>query len=115
MYAQIVVCAQILTCTNVFTLSKCKFDVCGDYRAILIKGIMKFCPCNIFSAVKTLKITLDFFYLFVFLIFAQNIDRGIHDRALREPPVEAVLTTNHHLSFEAKIRKVGIPLHTPVM
>ena len=37
----------------------------------------------------------------IFLIFAQNI--------------EAVLTSTHNLCFEAKIRKIGIPLHTPVL
>ena len=38
----------------------------------------------------------------IFLIFAQNI-------------AEAVLTSTHNLCFEAKIRKIGIPLHTPVL
>ena len=36
-----------------------------------------------------------------FLIFAQNI--------------EAVLTSTYNLCFRAKIRKIGIPLHTPVL
>ena len=39
----------------------------------------------------------------IFLIFAQNID------------CEAVLTSTHNLCFGAKIRKIGIPLHTPVL
>ena len=38
----------------------------------------------------------------IFLMFAQNID-------------EAVLTSTHNLCFRAKIRKIGIPLHTPVL
>ena len=39
-----------------------------------------------------------------FLIFAQNIDCGY----TLEPPA-------HNLSFGAKIRKIDIPLHTPVL
>ena len=31
-----------------------------------------------------------------------------------EPP-EAVLTSTNNLSFGAKIRKIGIPLHSPVL
>ena len=48
-----------------------------------------------------------------FLIFAQNIDCGY----TLEPPRrgEAVLTSTHNLCFGAKIRKIGIPLHTPVL
>ena len=42
----------------------------------------------------------------IFLIFAQNIDCGY----TLEPP-----TNTHNLCFEAKIRKIGIPLHTPVL
>ena len=49
----------------------------------------------------------------IFLIFAQNIDCGY----TLEPPrhAEAVLTSTHYLCFGAKIRKIGIPLHTPVL
>ena len=39
----------------------------------------------------------------IFLIFAQNIDRGY----TLEPP--------RNLCFVAKIRKIGIPLQTPVL
>ena len=51
----------------------------------------------------------------IFLIFTQNIDCGY----TLEPPrrggsVEAVLTSTHNLCFGAKIRKIGIPLQTPV-
>ena len=42
-------------------------------------------------------------FLIFFLFFAQNID------------CEAVLTSTHNLCFGAKIRKIGIPLHTPVL
>ena len=44
----------------------------------------------------------------IFLIFAQNIDCGY-------TLGEAVLTRTHNLCFRAKIRKIGIPLHTPVL
>ena len=49
----------------------------------------------------------------IFLIFAQNIDCGY----TLEPPrlAEAVLTSTHNQCFGAKIRKIGIPLHTPVL
>ena len=49
----------------------------------------------------------------IFLIFAQNIDCGY----TLEPPrrAEAVLTSTHKLCFGAKIRKICIPLHTPVL
>ena len=30
------------------------------------------------------------------------------------PDLEAVLMSTHNLCFGAKIRKIGIPLHTPV-
>ena len=44
----------------------------------------------------------------IFLIFAQNIDYGY-------TLGEAVLTSTHNLCFGAKIRKMGIPLQTPVL
>ena len=44
----------------------------------------------------------------IFLIFAQNIDCGY-------TVLEAVLTSTHNLCFEAKIRKIRIPLPTPVL
>ena len=47
----------------------------------------------------------------IFLIFAQNIDCGY----TLEPLRRAVLTSTHNLCFGAKIRKIGIPLHTPVL
>ena len=49
----------------------------------------------------------------IFLTFAQNIDCGY----TLEPPRrdEAVLTSTHNLCFGAKIRKIGIPLHTQVL
>ena len=53
-----------------------------------------------------------FSYFFLFLL--QNIDCGYS----LEPPhgggVEAFLTNTHNLCFGAKIRKIAVPLHTPV-
>ena len=48
----------------------------------------------------------------IFLIFAQNIDCGY---TLEPPRREAVLTSTHNLCFGAKIRKIGILPHTPVL
>ena len=48
-----------------------------------------------------MKISSKFFD--IFLTFAQNID------------CKAVLTSIHNLCFGAKIRKIGIPLHTIVL
>ena len=42
----------------------------------------------------------------IFLIFAQNIDCGYTSFV--------GTTSTHNLCFGAKIRKIGIPLHTPV-
>ena len=47
----------------------------------------------------------------IFLIFAQNIDCGY----TLEPPRRGSLTSTHNLCFGAKIRKIGIPLRTPVL
>ena len=42
-------------------------------------------------------------------IFAQNIHCGYK----LEPAPETVVTSTHNVSFESKIRKLGIPLQTP--
>ena len=60
-----------------------------------------------FLALKTENFQLKNFDIF-FPIFAQNIDCGYTLE-------EAVLTSTHNLCFGAKIRKIGIPLHTPVL
>ena len=44
--------------------------------------------------------------MLIFFIFAQNIDCGNS---------EAVLTSTINLCYGAKIRKIGIPLHTPIL
>ena len=41
----------------------------------------------------------------IFLIFTQNIDCGY---------MVEVLTSTHNLCFGAKIRKIGMPLYTPL-
>ena len=45
----------------------------------------------------------------IFTIFAQNIDCGY----ILEPPLQAVLTSNHNLCFGSKITKIDKPLYTP--
>ena len=49
----------------------------------------------------------------IFLIFAQNTDCGY----TLEPPPRGGSNKygTHNLCFEAKIRKIGIPLHIPVL
>ena len=44
-----------------------------------------------------------------FLIFCTKHRLWVHVRT-----ASAVLTSTHNLYFEAKIRKIGIPLHIPV-
>ena len=61
---------------------------------------------EIFKVVKNENFPLKIFD--IFLIFAQNIDCGY-------TLAEAVLTSTHNLCFGAKIRKIGILLHTPVL
>ena len=56
----------------------------------------------IFTVVKNENFQWKFFD--IFLIFAQNIDCG----CTLEPP-------HHNLCFGAKIRKIGLPPHTPVL
>ena len=63
---------------------------------------------EIFSAVKIENFQVKNFD--IFLIFAQNIDCGY-----TLEPREAVLMSTHNLCFGAKIRKIGIPLHTPIL
>ena len=59
----------------------------------------------IFKVVKSFLICSYF--------FAQNIDCGYKLEPSRR--VEAVLTSTQNQCFGAKIRKIGIPLHTPVL
>ena len=54
-----------------------------------------------------MKISLDFFFFYIFNIFSQNSDCG-HTLG------EAVLTCTHNQCFELEIRKTGTPQQTPV-
>ena len=63
---------------------------------------------EIFKVVKNENFPLKNFD--IFLIFAQNIDCG----CTLEPPCRVLMST-HNLCFGAKIRKIGIPLQTPVV
>ena len=59
-----------------------------------------------------MKISLEFIFNYIFLIFAQNIDCGY----TLEHFTEAVpISTHMYLCFGAKKRKICIPLHTPVL
>ena len=68
---------------------------------------------EIFLVVKTLKFHKKYFD--IFLIFAQNIDCGYTLESPQGGLSGAVLISTHNLCFGAKIRKIGIPLHTPVL
>ena len=46
-----------------------------------------------------------------FLIFAQNIDCGYK----LEPPRRGGSNEYHNLCFGAKLRKIGLPPHTPFL
>ena len=62
---------------------------------------------NVHAFIKILEIFKDVKLQWkkkYFLIFAQNIDCVYM----------AVITSAHNLCFGAKIRKIGIPLHTPI-
>ena len=66
------------------------------------KVIAKTCPCNIqrfFTGVKMEKKIIDKKNIYIFLIFARNIDCGY----TLEPP--QFLTSTHNLCFRANIRK----------
>ena len=82
-----------------------------------IDYITKTCPCNkqIFLALKIENFQMKNYD--IFLIFAQNIDCEYTLEPSRRGGsiAEAVLTSTHNLCFGAKIRKIGIPLHTPVL
>ena len=62
-------------------------------------NITKTCPCNIQRFFSAFKFENFNGKTLMFLIFS----------------LEAVLTSTHNLCFGAKIRKLDIPLHTPVL
>ena len=61
--------------------------------------------------VVELKILLGYFFKYIFLIFAQNIDYGY----TLEPPRRGCSNEYPQSMFWSKIRKIGIPLHTLVL
>ena len=78
--------------------------------------ITKTCPCNkqkFFSVVKNENFVRIILLFFLFLL-GENFVRIILLFFLFLLG-EAVLTCTHNLCFGAKIRKIGIPLHTPVL
>ena len=73
---------------------------------------MKTCPCNIqrfFSSVKIENFTRKKFD--IFNILAQNIDCGY----TLEPPRRGGSNEYPQSMFWSKNKKIGIPLHTPVL
>ena len=58
-----------------------------------------------FQTEKKMKISLEkkMIFFFFFFFFAQNIH------------CEVVLTSTHNVCFGSEIKKVGIPLYTPVL
>ena len=71
---------------------------------LLVISLMHTCPS--FSEFENMNIFSRNILIFLF-IFAQNIDCGY--------TLETVLKSTHNLCFRAKIRKIVIPLHTPVL
>ena len=72
--------------------------------------ITKTCPCNKhrFFSIKIEHFQLEKFF---FIIFAQNIDCGY----TLEPPRRGGSNGYPQSMFWSKIRKIGIPLHTPLL
>ena len=64
----------------------------------------KTCPCNIHCTENCLVVKMK-------LLTRQNDNFYSKHRLWGE----AVLTSIHNLCFGAEIRKIGIPLHTPVL
>ena len=74
----------------------------------LFEDITKTCPCNIqriFSAVKIEK-----FIGKILILLPKTYIVGTCWNRL----TEAVLMSTHNICFGSKVRKLGIPLHTPV-
>ena len=61
---------------------------------------------EIFFSCKNCKFSVDFFCYFSYCCSKHRL--WVHVS-------EAVLTSTHNLCVGAKIRKIGIPLHTPVL
>ena len=75
-----------------------------------IHNITKTCPCNILKFFSVVKIEKFHWKIFdIFNILAQNIHCGY----TLEPPQP--LTSTHNVYFGSKIRKLGVPVQTPVL
>ena len=70
-----------------------------------LPNIMETCPCNKhrFFNFKNCQFSAENFGYFSY--FCSKNRLWVH---------EAVLASTHYLCFGAKIRKIGLPLHTPV-
>ena len=66
---------------------------------------------EIFEVVKIENLVDFFFYFSYFLIFAQNIHCGY----TLEPPRRGGSNEYPQCMFRSKNKKIGIPLHTPVL
>ena len=73
--------------------------------------IAKTCPYNIQRILQVVKIKNFQLKMFDTFIFAQNIDCG----CTLEPPRRGGSNEYPQSMFWSKIRKIGIPLHTPVL
>ena len=73
---------------------------------------MKTCPCNIqriFSEAKIENFIGKIRFILICLLKTLIVGTRLNCLA------EAVLTSTHNVCFGAKIQKIGIPLHTPVL
>ena len=131
------VSVYVMSLKLLVTLIQSHTQKCLILQLIVETVIMKACPCNIqrffFRKKKKNENFIGFFFFFfslqklahviyrffsweifqwkifdIFLIFAQNRDCWCMLG-------KAILTSTHNLCFGAKIRKVGIPLLTPVL
>ena len=86
--------------TYILALEETQFRKCQmlielrDYAIGILTVIKITCPCNVDPITTRLYIVeLGFTRVYIFLIFAQNIDCAYR----LEPPIEAVLTCTHNL------------------
>ena len=76
---------------------------------LMVGIITKTHPCNIVILIEVVKFeNFHYKFLHIFLIFAPKHRLWVH---VRTP----LLTSTHNLCFGAKIRKIGVPLHTPIL
>ena len=84
-----------------------------------MKIITKTCECNIqrFSSVVKLKNIIKKWeeFLHFLIVLLKTFIAGTRWNLLDNRLVKAVLTSTHNLCFGLEIRKLGIPLQTPVL